>query len=250
MLFKRLQKTMKYDDNSGSGSRQLWTTSCAMLCCFWRADLSRSHVLLQLVFSCALQFLRSLFKRTWWENRARGVTSRSLCHCLCLPLVLLMLFLCIDLHSSVFLDINTSILPFLMAMQSWYKTTSWMDKNPYPPHFSNPTFVTSLLLVWIDFVCFNPSLNIVFWLSGGQRGKSPFAMSDRLYPFLPYRTPEAAVPAGRRGAQPSSPGAAQLPSVRPQPGDLGAGAGRPGGRQGRGWRTARLSPGQMHGGVH
>lgn len=61
----------------------------------------------------------------------------------------------------------------------------------------------------------------------------------------PFRSPEAPVPAGRRGAQPSAPGAAQLPSVCPQPGDLGAGAGRPGGRKRRGRRTARLSPGAV-----
>lgn len=60
----------------------------------------------------------------------------------------------------------------------------------------------------------------------------------------PVRSPEAAVPAGRRGAQPSAPGAPELPSLRPLPGDLGAGNGRPGGRQGRGRRTARLPTGQ------
>lgn len=65
--------------------------------------------------------------------------------------------------------------------------------------------------------------------------------------MISCRTPEAAVPAGRCGPQPSAPGAAQLPSVRPQPGDLGAGAGRAGGRPGRGGRPARLPSGQERG---
>lgn len=52
--------------------------------------------------------------------------------------------------------------------------------------------------------------------------------------FVPCRAPAATVPVGWCCAEPSSLGAAQLPFMRPQPRDLGAGTGRPGGRQGRG----------------
>lgn len=62
--------------------------------------------------------------------------------------------------------------------------------------------------------------------------------------MCPCRAPAAAVPVGRCGAQPPPLGAAELPPVRPQPGNLGAGTGRPGGKQRGDGRTARLSPGQ------
>lgn len=108
--------------------------------------------------------------------------------------------------------------------------------------------LTFRFFFFLQLVCFSPTT-----------AASPSAEFDRcccccccfplLHPFpTPCRTPEAAVPAGRRGSQPAAPGAAQLPPVRPQPGDLGAGAGRAGGRPGRGGRPARLPSGSEQGG--
>lgn len=73
---------------------------------------------------------------------------------------------------------------------------------------------------------------------------SPLQFSTVSSRVCPRRAPAAAVPVGRCGAQPPPLGAAQLPPVCPQPGNLGAGTGRPGGKQRGGGRAARLSPGQ------
>uniref|UniRef100_A0A8C5GAV5 Voltage-dependent T-type calcium channel subunit alpha-1H-like n=1 Tax=Gouania willdenowi TaxID=441366 RepID=A0A8C5GAV5_GOUWI len=57
------------------------------------------------------------------------------------------------------------------------------------------------------------------------------------------KSPEAAVPAGRRGAQPFAPGAAQLPSVCSQPGDPGCGDLRAGRGRSRRRRAVRCRNG-------